>query len=67
MLGGVANMRGFRCPHCGETHDVFPPVADERSLFREVERLVSIPLDPELGNGPFDELAARVEDGLYSA
>ena len=64
VLGGVENMRGFRCPRCGETHDVFPPVADERSLFRDVERLVSIPLDPALGSAPFDALAVQVEERL---
>src|SRR3569833_120132 len=62
VLGGVENLRGFRCPSCGETHDVFPPVADERSLFRAVARLVSIPLAPALGSAPFDALAVQVEE-----
>ncbi|HKU56464.1 MAG TPA: P-loop NTPase, partial [Gaiellaceae bacterium] len=66
VLGAVENMRGFRCPHCGELMDVFPPVAAERSLLRDVELLVSIPLDPAFatpdGIPPhFDELAAEVE------
>lgn len=66
VLGAVENMRGLRCPHCGETLDVFPPVAEERSLLREIELLVSIPLDPafaELDGVPpqFHELAALVE------
>jgi ATP-binding protein involved in chromosome partitioning len=69
VIGAVENMRGFRCPHCGETMDVFPPVAADRSLLREVELLVSIPLDPAYGklNGippQFDVLAARVEERL---
>jgi len=67
VLGAVENMRGLRCPHCGETLDVFPPVADERSLLREVDLLVSIPLDPALAevNGippQFRELAKLVEE-----
>ena len=67
VLGAVENMRGLRCPHCGETLDVFPPVAEERSLLREVELLVSIPLDPAFAkvNGippQFDELARVVEE-----
>jgi ATP-binding protein involved in chromosome partitioning len=67
VLGAVENMRGLRCPHCGETLDVFPPVAEERSLLREVDLLVSIPLDPALAevNGippQFRELAERVEE-----
>jgi ATP-binding protein involved in chromosome partitioning len=66
VIGAVENMRGFRCPHCGELMDVFPPVAADRSLLQEVELLVSIPLDPafaELNGIPpqFDELAAQVE------
>jgi ATP-binding protein involved in chromosome partitioning len=69
VLGAVENMRGLRCPHCGQTVDVFPPVADERSLLREVELLVSIPLDPAFAkvNGippQFTELAARMEERL---
>ncbi|HEY3577510.1 MAG TPA: P-loop NTPase [Gaiellaceae bacterium] len=67
VLGAVENMRGLRCPHCGETLDVFPPVAEERSLLREVDLLVSIPLDPAFAkvNGippQFGELARHVEE-----
>jgi ATP-binding protein involved in chromosome partitioning len=69
VIGAVENMRGLRCPHCGELLDVFPPVAAHRSILNEVELLVSIPLDPAFAklNGippQFDELAARVEDRL---
>jgi ATP-binding protein involved in chromosome partitioning len=69
VLGAVENMRGLRCPHCGEMLDVFPPVAASRSLLREVELLVSVPLDPAFAklNGippQFDELAERVEERL---
>ena len=69
VLGAVENMRGLRCPHCGETLDVFPPVSADRSLLTEVELLVSIPLDPAFArlNGippQFDELAACVEARL---
>ena len=47
LLGAVENMSGFVCPHCGETHDVFPRVPAERSLWADgVERLGTIPLDP---------------------
>jgi ATP-binding protein involved in chromosome partitioning len=69
VLGAVENMRGLQCPHCGETLDVFPPVSEERSLLREVELLVSIPLDPAFArvNGlpqHFHELAELVESRL---
>jgi len=69
ILGAVENMRGLHCPHCGETIEVFPPVAPERSLLREVELLASIPLDPAYarvnGVAPvFTELADRVVERL---
>jgi ATP-binding protein involved in chromosome partitioning len=69
VLGAVENMRGLRCPHCGETLDVFAPVAEERSLLREVELLASIPLDPAFAtiNGipsHFHDLASVVEERL---
>jgi ATP-binding protein involved in chromosome partitioning len=69
VIGAVENMRGLRCPHCGEMLDVFQPVTEERSLLREVDLLVSIPLDPEFTkiNGvpqPFEQLAALVEERL---
>jgi ATP-binding protein involved in chromosome partitioning len=69
VLGAVENMRGLRCPHCGETLEVFPPVAEERSLLAEIELLVSLPLDPTFAkvNGVpshFNELARRVEERL---
>jgi ATP-binding protein involved in chromosome partitioning len=69
VLGAVENLRGLRCPHCGETIEVFPPVAPERSLLRDVELLASIPLDPAYarvnGLAPiFVELADRVVERL---
>jgi ATP-binding protein involved in chromosome partitioning len=63
LLGAVENMSGFVCPHCGERHDVFPRVVEERSLWADgIERLAEIPLDPTLArtNGvppAFAELA----------
>jgi ATP-binding protein involved in chromosome partitioning len=72
VLGAVENMRGLRCPHCGELVDVFPAVSEERSLLREVELLVSIPLDPafaEINGLPrqFEVLAEQVERRLQSS
>ena len=46
VLGAVENMSGLRCPHCGERIEVFPNVAPERSVLREVPLLGSVPLDP---------------------
>ena len=72
LLGAVENMSGFVCPHCGERHDVFPRVLEERSLWTDgVERLAEIPLDPSLArtNGvapAFEELAAMLARRLGS-
>jgi ATP-binding protein involved in chromosome partitioning len=66
LLGAVENMSGFVCPHCGETHDVFPRVPPDRSLWADgVERLATIPLDPTFArlNGvppAFGELATTL-------
>lgn len=47
VIGGVENMAGLACPNCQAHVDVFPRVADDRSIWATgVERLVSIPLDP---------------------
>ena len=68
VLGGVENMSGLTCPHCGERIDVFPRVAEARSIWAQgVERLAEIPLDPSLAEpGPHPEqfaaLAARVAE-----
>jgi len=69
VLGAVENMSGLHCPHCGETIEVFPPVASERSLLQDVELLATIPLDPMYGrvNGVapvFAELAGHVVERL---
>jgi ATP-binding protein involved in chromosome partitioning len=56
VLGAVENMAGLVCPHCGELVDVFPPVTEERSLWRlGVAKLATLPLDPataQNGGGP---------------
>jgi ATP-binding protein involved in chromosome partitioning len=64
VLGGVENMAGLACPHCGGHVDVFPPVSPERSIFAEIDRLVSIPLDPALDGRPFAELARVLRERL---
>lgn len=48
ILGGVENMAGLACPHCGETIDLLPRVPQERSIWAAagVEWLGAIPTDP---------------------
>ena len=49
VLGGIENMGGFACPHCGGAVDVFPRVPEERSIWAAgVEPLGRVPLDPAL-------------------
>ena len=53
VLGGIENMSGFVCPHCGETIEVFPPAAGERTIWADgVALLGRVPLDPQLGAEP---------------
>jgi ATP-binding protein involved in chromosome partitioning len=50
-LGGIENMSGLICPNCGERIEVFPPVAEARSIWSgDVAILGRIPLDPALGS-----------------
>jgi ATP-binding protein involved in chromosome partitioning len=47
VLGGIENMDGLVCPGCHEHIDVFPRVAEDRSIWNHgVEKLGAIPLDP---------------------
>ncbi len=49
VLGGVENMSGFVCPHCGEISDIFARVSEARSIWAlGVDKLGAIPLDPAL-------------------
>ncbi len=71
VLGGIENMSGLACPHCGETIEVFPRVAEERSVWVDgVALLGRVPLDPRLGaepaepNAVFAPIAERLLDEL---
>lgn len=75
VLGAIENMDGLACPHCEQRIDVFPRVANERSIWHAgVEKLGSIPLDPEVAiagdrgtpikGGAFTDLATRVSSLL---
>jgi ATP-binding protein involved in chromosome partitioning len=52
VLGGVENMAGLTCPCCDARIDVFPPCAEERTIWATgVDRLVSIPMQPAVAEG----------------
>ena len=73
VIGGVENMSGLICPCCNERIDVFPRVADERSIWAQgVRKLGEIPMDPALATagesgrpdaGRFLDLALAVTVG----
>ena len=70
VLGGVENMAGLQCPHCGERIDVFPPAAADRAIWADgVPLLGRIPLDPELTlhERNFDGVAASLVERLEAA
>ncbi|MGH3130724.1 MAG: P-loop NTPase [Gaiellaceae bacterium] len=47
ILGGIENMSGLVCPHCGQEVTVFPAVREERSIWAlGVEQIGRIALDP---------------------
>jgi ATP-binding protein involved in chromosome partitioning len=47
VLGGVENFAELACPHCGEPVEVFPHVAQERSIWAAgVACLGRVPMDP---------------------
>jgi ATP-binding protein involved in chromosome partitioning len=49
VLGGIENMSGFPCPHCGERIEVFPAAPTERTIWADgVPLLGTLPLDPAL-------------------
>jgi len=50
VLGAVENMAWLQCPCCQQRIEVFPPVPEDQSIWAlGVERLGTVPLDPELG------------------
>jgi ATP-binding protein involved in chromosome partitioning len=70
VLGGVENMAGLRCPHCGERIEVFAPAAADRAIWADGVRLLGrIPLDPDLTRHEheFDGVADRLVTQLDSA
>ena len=71
VLGGIENMSGLACPHCGEPIEVFPPASAERAIWADgVPLLGRVPLDPQLGTEPaelqpaFEPVAERLLEAL---
>lgn len=50
VLGIVENMSGFKCPHCGEFIDLYPPGGVEKaSNDFGIELLGKIPFETNIG------------------
>jgi ATP-binding protein involved in chromosome partitioning len=70
ILGGVENMTGLTCPHCGQLVEVFAPVAAERSIWADsVPLLGRVPLDPAVDRREheFDQIAGELVARLEAA
>jgi ATP-binding protein involved in chromosome partitioning len=46
-FGGVENMSGLICAHCGQITPMFPAAPAEESVWGELDRLVSVPFSPQ--------------------
>jgi hypothetical protein len=61
-------MAGLRCPQCGGLVEIYPEVPQARSIWSmEVERLGSIPMDPELARAGDAGQALTAPDSAQGA
>ncbi len=52
LFGGIENMSGMHCPHCGERIDVFARVPQSRAIWAMgVDKLGEVPLNPVISQG----------------
>ena len=64
VLGVVENMAGFRCPDCGEAHDLFGRGGGAAfARTNDLALLGSIPLDPEVRAGGDEGAPAVLGEG----
>ena len=64
VLGVVENMAGFRCPDCGEAHDLFGRGGGAAfARTNDLALLGSIPLDPEVRAGGDEGAPAVLSEG----
>jgi ATP-binding protein involved in chromosome partitioning len=46
-FGGIENMSGLICAHCGRLTPMFPAAPAQESIWGELDRLVSVPFSPQ--------------------
>jgi ATP-binding protein involved in chromosome partitioning len=46
IVGGVENMSGFVCPHCGETSPLFPRAPESEDIWNLIPKLIGVPFSP---------------------
>jgi ATP-binding protein involved in chromosome partitioning len=71
VLGGVENMSGLVCPHCGEHISVFEPAASARTIWSDgVTKLGAVAMEPhspserDWQEAAFDAIAAVTTEQL---
>jgi ATP-binding protein involved in chromosome partitioning len=79
VIGAVENMSWVVCPSCGEHIELFPDAPAERSVWNQIDRLISLPISEALAtvrpsagtvselDAVFDQLAQRVSSALESS
>jgi ATP-binding protein involved in chromosome partitioning len=71
VIGIIENMTEMVCPHCAQAIEVFPSVAEHRSILGQAELLGSVPIDNlytrvEGVDQRFTDIASRVIERLSS-
>ena len=47
VVGGVENMSGFLCPHCGQTAAMFPAAPEREDVWDLIPKLAAVPFSPQ--------------------
>ncbi len=47
VVGGVENMSGYLCPHCGTAAGLFPPAPEREDIWDLIPKLASVPFSPK--------------------
>ncbi|WP_128223222.1 Mrp/NBP35 family ATP-binding protein [Halobacteriaceae archaeon SHR40] len=68
VLGIVENMTSFRCPNCGDVHDLYGSGGGETLAAEfDVPLLAEIPMDPQIKSGGENAPVAALQEGSAAA